>query len=224
MAKRTLSTTKDRAISLHQNVPPDWYARSIRENILQRYWHTKRFTEIGKLLPKTAGKILDIGSADGTFTKVVLDKTSADKIIGIDVLARSIAYAKRRFARSKRLSFRVADAHNLPFPNRSFDAVFCLETLEHVENPEQVISEIHRVLKDDGYTIILVPSENFLFHWVVWPLWSLYRGGIWKGTHLHELPMKELLQKITKSGFKIQEKISFNLGMLHAIRVVKNNK
>lgn len=210
-----------KAADLHSKVPADWYARSIKENLLQRYWHLKRFEEIGKMIEPTKGKILDIGSADGTFTKVITEKSGANKVIGIDVLEKSVNYAKKRFARSKIISFQVADAHNLPFGNNTFDGIFCLETLEHIENPNIVINEIHRVLKDDGYAIVLVPSENFLFKYIVWPLWGLYRGKIWKGTHIQDLNAKELNTKMEEGGFNIKEHRKFLLGMLQAVKVTK---
>lgn len=51
----------------------------------------------------------------------------------------------------------VADGHNLPFENNTFDAVFSEAVLEHVHNPQQVVAEIHRVLKSDGYVCAAVP-------------------------------------------------------------------
>ena len=41
----------------------------------------------------------------------------------------------------------VADVHRLPIRDESFDCVFCTGTLEHVEFPEIVLLEIHRILK-----------------------------------------------------------------------------
>ena len=44
----------------------------------------------------------------------------------------------------------VADAHYLPFKNAIFDGVIIQAVLEHVVDPQLVVSEIHRVLKKDG--------------------------------------------------------------------------
>lgn len=216
-----MNDLKLKAKDLHKNVPPDWYARSIKENILQRFWHTRRFEEVGKILSPTAGKILDIGCADGTFTKIIFEKTKPSRIVGIDVLPKSIAYAKRRFARSRRMFFKVADAHNLPFSDESFDAVFCLEVLEHAEDPLRVISEMHRVLKKGGYAVVLIPTENFLFKYIIWPLWTLWRGKIWRGTHLHAMEPKELPAHLVANGFTIEKEKSFLLGMLVVVKAVK---
>jgi len=215
-----MSTLQSRAAELHKNVPADHYARSIKENPLHKFWHTRRFEEIGKMIEPSRGRILDIGSADGTFTKIIIDKSKANKVVGIDVLERSVSYAKRRFARSKVVSFRVADAHSLRFPDKSFDAVFCLETLEHVEDPLRVAKEMHRVLKDDGYVVVLVPNENLLFR-IGWAFWLLGPGKIWKGTHIQDLSSDEILSILKKGGFKIKEVKRFILGMLQAVKVIK---
>lgn len=44
----------------------------------------------------------------------------------------------------------IADAHHLPFKDGSFDAIWIQAVLEHVLEPEVVVGELHRVLKDDG--------------------------------------------------------------------------
>ena len=55
----------------------------------------------------------------------------------------------------------VADAHNIPLPDNEFDAVIIQAVLEHVLDPAKVVSEIHRVLKDDG---IVYAETPFLQH------------------------------------------------------------
>ena len=215
-----MSTLQSRAVDLHKRVPRDHYARSIKQSFLHRFWHTTRFAQIGQMVEATGGKVLDIGSADGTFTRVLAEKSNADKVVGIDLLERSVSYAKRRFARSKVVSFKVADAHNLPFPDKTFDGVFCLETMEHVEEPIKVAEEIHRVLKDDGYSVVLVPNENLLFK-VGWFGWELGPGSMWKGTHIQDLSAEEIIQILKIAKFKIKEKKLFMLGMLQAVKVVK---
>ncbi len=57
----------------------------------------------------------------------------------------------------------VADATKLPFEDKSFDLVLCLETLEHAERPWEIVNEIERVTKTNG-VIILSSQQNFPLH------------------------------------------------------------
>ncbi len=50
-----------------------------------------------------------------------------------------------------------ADAAALPLPDASVDTILCTEVLEHVPNPEKVISEFARVLRADGILICTAP-------------------------------------------------------------------
>ena len=51
----------------------------------------------------------------------------------------------------------VGDGHILPFKDSVFDAVISEAVLEHVQDPNRVVSEIYRVLKPDGYVCAAVP-------------------------------------------------------------------
>ena len=51
------------------------------------------------------------------------------------------------------------DITAIDFPDRSFDVIFCSHVLEHVPENRQALREFHRVLKDDGWAILLVPIK-----------------------------------------------------------------
>lgn len=215
------------AAKLHENVPPDWYFRSIKENLLQRYWHWRRFSEVGKLVDKVEGKVLDIGCADGVFSRIILDKSQAKELMGIDVLKTSVDWANKHWkeslpaGRQANMRFEIGDAHKLRFPSRSFDAVFVLEVLEHVADPKRVLLEIKRVLKKGGYGIFLVPSDSRLFR-VIWFFWTKTRGKIWDDTHIQTYRNNQLTRLAKDLGFRIEVDKKFILGMLHLIKVRKN--
>jgi 2-polyprenyl-6-hydroxyphenyl methylase/3-demethylubiquinone-9 3-methyltransferase len=70
---------------------------------------------------------------------------------GIDPSERSLEVAIRH-ARASGLPIRYerATGESLPYPDASYDAVFCCDVLEHVRDLPQVISEISRVLRPGG--------------------------------------------------------------------------
>jgi ubiquinone/menaquinone biosynthesis C-methylase UbiE len=61
--------------------------------------------------------------------------------------------------RMKKVEFIMADAEILPFEDESFDRVFCTCLLHHVHQPENVLAEIKRVLKNGGKAEIFLSSD-----------------------------------------------------------------
>lgn len=218
--------TKKIAEELHKDVPSNWYYESlkVKKDPFQTLWHKRRFEEVAKVIDKVEGKVLDIGSADGVFSKLILDKTKAKRLIGLDILKSSVDWANDFWGkRTKgRMRFVVGDAHRLNFKDETFDACFALEVLEHVYRPFVVLKEVRRVLKKGGYAVFLVPSDNLLFR-IVWWIWLHFypRGWVWRDTHIQTYRNNYLTKICKKAGFKIEVDKKFNLGMLHLIKVIK---
>jgi len=209
------------AFKLHDNIPPGYYLDSIKRNPFQRFWHLRRFKNVGELIPEVKGAVLDIGSSDGTFTEIIAEKSKADEVVGIDIVKSSVDYARRRFCNTKKFNFMVADGEFLPFEKNSFSAVFCLEALEHVVNPKRAVCEMNRVLCKGGYLIVLVPTDSLLFRtiwWVVLRTW----GKHWKETHVNSFNNKNPIGDfIKKQGFHIEVDKKFLHGMLEVVRAKK---
>lgn len=201
-------------------IPSNWYHQSLQKDLFQRIWHQKRFAEVAKLIEPTGGKVLDVGCADGTFSKVIFAKTKAESLVGIDSDKNFLGWAKKHAA--KRMKFLFGDAQRLSFKNNFFETVFCLEVLEHVQDPVKVLSEVKRVLKKGGYAVFLVPSESLLFR-IVWFFWLHFypRGWVWRETHIQTFKNNYLSKICKKVGFKIEIDKKFNLGMLHLIKTRK---
>lgn len=103
-------------------------------------------------------RILEIGSNTG-FTSVNLSLLTGCNSIGIDVNEKSINEAKK-YAKeqgvSKLTSFQKASALKLPFPNNSFDIVWCSNVTSFISNKNNAIKEYLRVLKLKG-SLVVVP-------------------------------------------------------------------
>ena len=111
------------------------------------------------LLPAGARRICDVGCNAGALLQHLAATRPELQLSGIDIEARAIEIARRRLPAAQ-LSAGPATA--LPHPSGHFDAVICLDMLEHVPGPERaaVLAEIHRVLKPGGRLIIQVPHAG----------------------------------------------------------------
>lgn len=54
------------------------------------------------------------------------------------------------------------DITNLPYKDADFDAIICIHVLEHIPDDRKAMRELSRVLKPDGWAIILVPMDKHL--------------------------------------------------------------
>lgn len=54
---------------------------------------------------------------------------------------------------------KIGNAEDLPFEDGKFDFILIAEVVEHLENPEKVLSEAHRVLMPNGYLLVTTPNE-----------------------------------------------------------------
>lgn len=205
--------------NLHGDVPANYYDNAIKKNLLQNYWHRKRFSEVNRYLEKIqATQILDIGCHGGIFTYLIFKKFKNAKVYGVDISEKAIYYAKKKY---NNIKFMVARGENLPFSSNKFDFVTCFEVLEHVENPKKVLANIKRVSKKDANLLIIVPTENLLFR-SIWFFWTKFGPGrVWTHTHIQKFTNNNLDLLLQRTGYEIIERNTFLLGMLLIIHAKK---
>lgn len=198
-------------------VPPNYYFQGIKTNLFQKYWHQKKWAVLKKFLSGSSGKLLDIGCADGTTTNFIKENFKGLQVSGVDYYDKAIDFAKKKYPGIK---FIVGDAHNLPFQKSSFDLVITIETLEHLENPDKVLAEINRVLKQGGYLIIGQDTNNILFK-AIWWLWTKGKGSVWVNSHINCMKPVQLIKKIKSKGLRIIQKEYVHSGMEIFIKAQK---
>jgi SAM-dependent methyltransferase len=94
------------------------------------------------------GNVLDVGCGNSPF-KFLLDSNNT-KYFGID-----IAYADCFDYKNPNIT--IFDGQNIPFENDYFENIISTEVIEHIDNPEKLIAEMYRVLKEGGNCIITLP-------------------------------------------------------------------
>ncbi|HVS48450.1 MAG TPA: class I SAM-dependent methyltransferase [Candidatus Dormibacteraeota bacterium] len=110
------------------------------------------------------GRVLDVGCGGGSVAKAVKRERPDLDVFGCDLSESALKIAG---ATPEGVDFRLATAERLPFADGEFDFVWIFDVLEHVEDPEQVLREVARVLKPGGGFHIVLPLEG--------QPWTLYR-------------------------------------------------
>lgn len=101
-------------------------------------------------------EVLDIACGEGYGAAMLAVK--ATRVIGIDISAESVDYARRRYP-NPNLEFIEGSCLKIPIPNASVDLVVSFETIEHVEEHTQMMAELKRVLRTSGTLLISSPDK-----------------------------------------------------------------
>ena len=98
-------------------------------------------------------KVLELGVGNGKTLFSIL-KQNPKSVIAIDISEEAIKRCKETF-NTKKVTFKKADARNLPFKKGDFDVVVCYYLLDNLTENERtkVIEEIRKVLKKGGYVL-----------------------------------------------------------------------
>lgn len=132
--------------------------------------------------------VLDIACGEGYGTNLL--GTVANHVIGVDIDNETVIHAKEKYSQEG-LDFRLGSCQKIPVADCSIDLAISFETIEHIEEHDQFLNEIKRVLKPGGTLIISSPDkENYSDH-------ANYNNPY----HLKELYFDEFVN-LTKKHFK----------------------
>ncbi len=108
----------------------------------------KRLIEYVKLPDQP--NILDLGCGTGRLLHRLATQFPTLQGIGLDLSAEMLRQAQQRNLHGVRLSYKQGNAEAVPFGDSEFDAVFNTLSFLHYPNPQQVFSEVSRVLRPMG--------------------------------------------------------------------------
>lgn len=124
-----------------------YYGYLLTKSRRAQWYH--RFLVFPRIREKISGSIIDVGCGIGFF----LDY--AKSAIGVDINFYNLKHCRGR----KHRVCLVGDGH-YPFREKTFDSALMDNVLEHLQEPQEVLSEIHRILKRNGTLIVGVPGKK----------------------------------------------------------------
>jgi len=168
--------------------------RKLAELEDEHWWYRERRILLARdIVGMTPGVALDIGAAGGGNTRVLR---------GAGWLSMAVEYGATgaQIASERGLSVLRADATALPCADDAMDLVVAFDVLEHIDDDDAAVREIHRVLRPGGVALIAVPVDP--------RLWSAHDEAV---GHVRRYTRSELLDLFNRNGFVIERARSWNV-------------
>ncbi|MBF0105217.1 MAG: class I SAM-dependent methyltransferase [Deltaproteobacteria bacterium] len=174
----------------------------------QEYFEHPR-TEILPLLPDFRGKVLDVGCGTGATLHWLQSIQRCGETYGIELFEESGSKAKEKV---DHVIVGNIEQQGCLFDNERFDLILCLDVLEHLVDPWQVLENlVNNNLAENGIVIACVP--NVRMYAVLFPL--IFRGefryqrtGVLDKTHLRFFTKKTAIELFTSSGLAVEKVLS----------------
>lgn len=120
------------------------------------YEHVHRYFVAGKFVK--GKKVLDIACGEGYGCKLLAQNSQS--VIGIDINKNTIAHAKKKY-QSENIEFLEGSMTQIPISGENvFDVITCFEALEHIKEQDKMLSEVKRLLTDNGIFLISTPNKE----------------------------------------------------------------
>ncbi|WP_127500484.1 class I SAM-dependent methyltransferase [Actinoplanes solisilvae] len=162
----------------------------------RHWWYRERRALLARSLrqlPGSPGTALDIGAAGGGNTRVLQQH-------GWSPIAVEYGHDGAVAARQRSLSTVRGDGRFLPFASDSIDLIVAFDVLEHIDEDQQVVSEMRRVLRPGASALIAVPCDM--------KLWSAHDEAV---GHVRRYDRDTLRAALEGGGLRIDQLWSWNV-------------
>jgi 2-polyprenyl-3-methyl-5-hydroxy-6-metoxy-1,4-benzoquinol methylase len=186
----------------------EYYARESVSDLVARaeleksaYWNVLNQAPD---LPRAGKRAADVGCGDGHLCSQ-LRAAGWQCVIGVDVSRTRIARAKSRYPEDHFLEGTLDESNCEP---QSIDLMVMDSVVEHLVNPKEVLSGLHKFLSAEGYLVLLTPnmdSGHFAF------LGKRWTGMLAPHAHIYLFTAAALRRLLEHAGFSV-----VSTGSLHA--------
>jgi ubiquinone/menaquinone biosynthesis C-methylase UbiE len=120
------------------------------------YEHLHRYFWVGHLVK--GKRVLDLASGEGYGSALLAEQ--AGFVCGVEIDPQAVEHAAEKYRRPN-LKFLQGNILQVPLgEDRSFDVAVCFEAIEHVEEHDQLLQEVLRLLKPEGVFVVSTPNKD----------------------------------------------------------------
>ena len=165
--------------------------------------------ELGRLPLPPHGRVLDAGCGSG---RTLEELRGYGGVSGIELSPDAVAVAEQRGT----FDVRVGRLEELPWEDRAFDLITCLDVIEHTPDDRLTLSELRRVCAPGGWLLVTVPAYQ--------ALWSQHDEA---NHHFRRYSRRSLRAAARAAGWRVERMTSFNsllLAPAAAVRLAKRRR
>lgn len=170
-------------------------------------WRARRSLKRHLQTTRQPPVILEVGCSSGYLLRELADDWPTSLVIGSDFIAEPLRRLAGQIPEMPLLRF---DMVQCPLPSASVDAVVLLNVLEHIEDHGAAVSQVARILKPGGITVVEVPAGPSLY--------DVYDKYL---QHYRRYRLAGLCQLLERAGFRVTERSHLGALLYPAFAVVK---
>jgi ubiquinone/menaquinone biosynthesis C-methylase UbiE len=162
------------------------------------------------------GVTVDIFSFAGTYLLNLMKKVKLQKIISIEMreeMGEFIEKRKKEMKINNQVIYKVGNLDKFPIDNSSVDNVLCIKQLEKIPNPENLISEISRILKPNGNLYLSFWKNHNIYSSNYYLKTKIFKNDFTNNHYgpIEPLSLDRVKKSLTSNNLKIEEEIGLNV-------------
>ncbi len=189
----------------------DEMARSLEEpsrtHFIDIYNRRLALDGIKEALDKKQASYLDIGCSSGYMIEDILRVFPRVEAVGADYFSEGLIQCHNRLSGVPLFQM---DLLKCPFPDNLFDAITCLNVLEHIEDDISALRQLFRITKPGGRIVVTVPTGPEIYD-----IYDQIHG------HCRRYKLSDLKKKVMAAGFTLEKGNYFAVFIYPAFFLVK---
>lgn len=193
------------------------YDKKVKNNYFKRN-HRWIINEINKDKSLKNEVVMDVGCGTGELMNTIHKSHKSVSLIGVDISKKMLDKASKVVPNAKLIK---ADSAEIPVADKSVDIIVSSASFHHYEHPDLVILEWDRILKNDGYLIVLDSVKDYFPLSFMAYYWDFVDGKVSYSNHLKSNDFYILFRKKFKN-VAVSRKFKL-LPVVHALIIARRS-